>query len=44
VYKANSEGWLYVKEPVASPLLATLKQQLDAGEAEAIALTLELPD
>ena len=37
-----SSGWIRRYEVANQPLVAALRQELDAGEAEAIALTLEL--
>ncbi len=40
---AQHDGWLQLRGPTPSPLLAHLERTLDAGEAEAIALATELP-
>lgn len=41
---ARNDGWLQLRPPAATPLLAHLHRTLDAGEAEAIALATELPE
>jgi predicted nucleic acid-binding protein len=41
VRQAAAEGWLQIKSPTSTATLAFLRGQLDAGEAEAIALALE---
>lgn len=38
---AHQGGWIEIRNVVASPLLQLLKRDLDEGEAEAIALTIE---
>jgi uncharacterized protein len=40
---ARTDGWLQLRAPAATALLAQLRRTLDAGEAEAIALATELP-
>jgi predicted nucleic acid-binding protein len=40
---ARSDGWLQVRHPRLEALVARLKADLDNGEAEAIALAVELP-
>src|SRR5947208_358227 len=40
---ARNDGWLQVRAPASTALLAHLHRTLDAGEAEAIALATELP-
>jgi hypothetical protein len=40
---AKAGGWLQLRTPASTPLLAHLHHTLDAGEAEAIALATELP-
>ncbi len=42
-HSAKIDGWLQLRTPAATPLLAQLQRTLDAGEAEAIALATELP-
>ena len=42
-HAAKTNGWLQVRAPSSTPLLARLQHTLDAGEAEAIALATELP-
>lgn len=39
--EVRTAGWLQVKEPENKPLIHALRQDLDAGEAEAIALAIE---
>jgi hypothetical protein len=41
VEKAYREGWIHIVTPSDRSLLRLLKQNLDAGEAEAIALAVE---
>ena len=41
VEDARAAGWLTVESVIPSPTVAFLRNQLDAGEAEAIALALE---
>jgi hypothetical protein len=38
----DEENWLFVQKPKDEKLIAELKKELDTGEAEAIALALEL--
>jgi predicted nucleic acid-binding protein len=40
---ARTDGWLQLRAPASTALLAQLHRALDAGEAEAIALAVELP-
>ena len=40
---ARTDGWLQLRAPDSTALLAQLHRTLDAGEAEAIALATELP-
>jgi len=40
--KALSDGWLALQDVDDAPLVTTLRLELDAGEAEAIALALDL--
>jgi len=40
---ARIDGWLRLRAPASTALLAQLHRTLDAGEAEAIALATELP-
>jgi hypothetical protein len=42
-HMARNDGWLQVRAPLHTPLLAHLHRILDAGEAEAITLATELP-
>ena len=42
-HAAKNDGWLQLRAPASTPLLAHLGRTLDAGEAEAIALATELP-
>lgn len=41
VSKSIADGWIHVENITTTPLLITLKVDLDAGESEAIALALE---
>ena len=41
IQKAKSEGWLEVVDEVRSPLIRLFEEQLDPGEASAIAVALE---
>ena len=41
---AQNQGWLQLRAPASTPLLAHLQRTLDAGEAEALALATELPE
>jgi predicted nucleic acid-binding protein len=43
-HAAKNQGWLQLRAPASTPLLAHLRRTLDAGEAEAIALATELPE
>jgi predicted nucleic acid-binding protein len=40
---ARQQGWLEVRAPANEPLLLSLQHDLDAGEAEVIALAVEHP-
>lgn len=42
IREAISSGWIQVQEASNEPLAQLLKQTLDRGEAEAIALAIEL--
>jgi len=39
--RALDDGWIESKEPTDTPLIRTLRQDIDRGEAEAIALATE---
>jgi uncharacterized protein len=41
---ARNDGWLKLRAPASTALIAQLHRTLDAGEAEAIALATELPE
>jgi predicted nucleic acid-binding protein len=41
---ARQQGWLEVRMPANQPLLHSLRQELDEGEAEVITLAIEHPD